>query len=340
MKLKTMFVIAMCFLLSALALGQGQQQRPSTAPQENQERQVTVAGIPGVIAAGAKWTKAWQGYDNADGICAAPDGGLFFAQEQPSTVRKLDSNDYDSAFVKDTHGGASVAIDSKGRIVMAQRTCTDPGRGGQPCNEPTKISIVWPEKERKVLVDNYQGKPLGRLSEAFISKTDTIYFIDGSAFYAKPGVPAVMIGENLRAGGIMLSPDEKTFYLGNGGTIYAFDVQPDGSVKNQREFAKLQNGASGNSMGIDGAGRLYVPAGATGIQVFGPDGKYLGAIPTPRNPVIAAFAGPDKKTLYIVGGGAVAPNGKEFIPGEGIRNNGKTIYKIPMIAQGYMGRAK
>src|SRR5262245_19711253 len=103
MKLKIMFVIVICSLLTALALGQAQQQqgrgqgqqRAPGAPQENQERQVTVEGIPGVISAGAKWTKAWQGFDNADGLCAAPDGGIFFAQEQPSTIRKLDRNDYD-----------------------------------------------------------------------------------------------------------------------------------------------------------------------------------------------------------------------------------------------------
>ena len=148
---------------------------------------MTVAGIPGVIAAGAKWTKAWQGFDNADGLCAAPDGGVFFAQEQPSTIRKLDKNDYDSAFVKDTHG-AGFCRDRLSRAVSLWHRGRVRIRAGAslPCDEPTKVSIVWPEKDRKVLVDNYQGKPLGRLSEAFVSKTDTIYFIDGSAYYAKP----------------------------------------------------------------------------------------------------------------------------------------------------------
>jgi len=42
----------------------------------------------------------------------------------------------------------------------------------------------------------------------------------------------------------------------------------------------------------------------------------------------------------MVGAGALHPNGKEFTLAEGFRNNSKTIYKIPMIAQGYQGRAK
>ena len=38
-------------------------------------------------------------------------------------------------------------------------------------------------------------------------------------------------------------------------------------------------------MAIDAAGRLYVTAQQAGVQVFSPDGKYLGVIPTPRNAI-------------------------------------------------------
>ena len=41
----------------------------------------------------------------------------------------------------------------------------------------------------------------------------------------------------------------------NGATMAAFDVQPDGSLKNQREFAKLTAGGSDGST-IDAAGRV------------------------------------------------------------------------------------
>src|SRR5579871_493503 len=38
-----------------------------------QLRDVTVQAIPGVIAPGAKWSVAWQGTDNADGIVGTAD---------------------------------------------------------------------------------------------------------------------------------------------------------------------------------------------------------------------------------------------------------------------------
>ena len=77
-------------------------------------------------------------------------------------------------------------------------------------------------------------------------------------------------------------------------------------------------GGNADSMCIDNAGRLYVAAG--GVQVFDSTGKHLGTIPTPLNPQAPAFAGKDKKTLFIVGGGAV--------------------YSVAMVAQGIQGRAK
>lgn len=340
MKSKAMFVIVWCLCGSALALSQASaQQQQSPRVHEKLPREVTVTGIPGVIAAGAQWQQVWQGTDNADGILGTPDGGLLFAQEQPSTIRKLDKNDYDSAYVKDTHGAGSVAMDSQGRLIAVQRTCTDPGRANLPCSEPTKVAIVYPEKERKVLADSFQGKPLGRPNDLVVDKKSTVYFSAGAPYYVKPGGQVISLGANIRSNGIMLSPDEKTLYVTNGGVIVAFDIQPDGTVNNRRDFGKLESG-NGDGMAVDAAGRLYVASQTVGVQVFSPEGKHLGTIPTPRDVASIAFSGPDKKMLYATGSGALAPNGKEFTLPEGFRNNAKTIYKIPMLAQGYKGRAK
>jgi gluconolactonase len=54
--------------------------------------------------------------------------------------------------------------------------------------------------------------------------------------------------------------------------------------------------------------------------VFSSDGKALGVIVLPKKPQNIAFAGVDKKVLYAVGRGSA--------------------YKIPVLTQGYKGRAK
>ncbi len=302
-----------------------------------QQREVTVVEIPGVIAAGAKWTLVWQGSDNADGIVGASDGGLLFAQEQPSRVSKLDRNGKVSVFLEDTHGTGALTVDAKGRILGVERTCTDPGRKGAPCAEPTAVAVLAPE--RKILADSFDGKSLGRLNDLIADKKGGVYFNGALTYYLDTAGKVAAIGENIRTNGITLSRDEKTLYVTNGGTLVAFDVRPDGSVVNQRDFARLEAGGNGDGMTIDSGGRLYVSTGP-GVQVISPEGKYLGVIPTPRPAISVAFSGPDKKTLYIVGSGAFGPDGKEFQTPPGVRNNAKTIYKIDMQAQGFTGRVK
>jgi hypothetical protein len=44
--------------------------------------------------------------------------------------------------------------------------------------------------------------------------------------------------------------------------------------------------------------------------------------------------------LYAKGAGMIGPDGKEYITPPGVRNNAKAIYRIDMIAQGYLGRPK
>lgn len=313
---------------------------PVAAQRGNQPpaaREVTVTAIPGVVAANSRWMLAWQGTDNADGIVGTEDGGLLFAQEQPNRVSKLDENDQVSVFLENTHGAGAVAIDAKGRLLAVERTCTDPG--GQPaqCNEPTRVGVLSPQ--RTVLADNADGKPLGRLNDLVAGGNGIVYFTAGGA-YSVTGMGRVSsLGENIRANGIMLSPDERVLYVTNGSSILAFDVQADGRVTNRRDFARLDAGGTGDGMAVDAAGRLYVTS-QPGVQVFDRDGRYLGLIPTPRNAISVAFAGRDKKTLYIVGSGALGADGKAFTPPEGVRNNAKTIYKLATLTEGFKGRAK
>ena len=300
-------------------------------------REVTIAAIPGLVSANSRWVLAWQGTDNADGIVGTEDGGLLFAQEQPNRISRLDANDKVSVALEDTHGTGAIAIDARGRVLAVQRTCTDPGRQPAQCLEPTRIGVLSPD--RKVLADSFDGKPLGRLNDLVADKKGGVYFTVGGAYYVNAAGRVTSLGENIRANGIMLSPDERVLYVTNGSSILAFDVQADGSVSNRRDFATLDAGGTGDGMAIDAAGRLYVTS-QPGVQVFDRNGKYLGLIPTPRNAISVAFAGRDKQTLYVVGSGALGADGKEFTTPEGVRNNAKTIYKLPMLADGFKGRAK
>jgi len=334
MKFKVALTIAFSFGAIAAA------QQPNTFPQPTAAKEVMVTAIPGVIAAGAKWKLVWQGPDNADGIIGTKDGGLLFAQEQPSTIGMLDPNDKFSILVRDTHGTGALAYDNKGRLIGAERTCSDPGGRPTECKEAAELVVLHPT--RLVLASKFGDKTFWRMGEVVADSKGGAYFTDdaGTYFVNPAGRVSLVAGKEVRTNGMALSRDEKTLYLTNGRTIVTFDIQPDGTTTNQRDFAMLQGAAGGDGMCIDSEGRLYVTAGDTGIQVFSVEGKHLGIIPLPRSASSVAFSGPNKKVLYAKGAGMTTPDGNEYRTPEGVRNNAKAIYKIDMTAQGFTARPK
>ena len=159
-----------------------------------------------------------------------------------------------------------------------------------------------------------------------------VYFTvtSGGVFYASPQGVVSQFGNGLSgANGIILSPDEKTLYVTNGPVVVAFDVKADGSLANQREFGKLRGGMGGDGSAVDQQGRLYVATGAS-VDVFEPNGTFLGSIAGIPGLHGTAFGGADKKTLYAI----------VFTGAWGTSSARNRVMAIPTIAQGYTGRAK
>jgi gluconolactonase len=304
------------------------------------EREAVVTAIPGVVAAGAAWEIVWADFETADGIVGTPDGGVLFAQEQTDTIRKLDASGKEYVYLKDTNGAGSVSLDAEGRLFAVQRTCTDTARPfSAACQELTMVSMLAPQ--RRMLANSFpDGRPLGRVNDVMADGRGGAYFTVGGAFHVSAdGVVTTVEDQNIRSNGIMLSADGKVLYVTNNTAVLAFDVRADGTAANRRDFATLNGDSGGDGMTIDSAGRLYVTANM-GVHVFSPEGKHLGLIPAPRRAITVAFSGPDKRTLYVPMLGAVGPDGKPWTTPEGVRNTAMTIYRLPMIAEGFKGRPK
>jgi gluconolactonase len=281
-----------------------------------------VSEIPGVIAAGQRWTFVWQQRgNNGDGIVGTSDGGLLVAQNDSSTVLKLDGSGKASVAYSDTHTGGALSMSSKGELVIVERGL--------------RMRVERLAPRRRLLADSFHGEPLdcigGVINDVTADNRGGVYFTMGGLFHADAKGVVSRYGENLVTNGVILSPDEKTLYVTNLATLAAFDVQPDGSLTNQREFVKFTAGG-GDGSTIDAQGRVYVTTGA-GVEVIGRDGTHLGVIPTPRDVISCAFGGKEKKALFVLARGAQDADGSEVA-------NAAQIWTIPMIAQGYKGRAK
>ena len=298
--------------------GRGGGPQPEPGP-----REYTVTAISGVIDAGARWTFLWQeAGNNGDGIVGTNDGALLIAQNDKSSVLRLDANGSTSTVYSDTHTGGSLSISAKGGVFIVQRGL--------------KTAIMQLAPRRAVLANSHQGDPLEcagtNPNDLSADSRGGVYFTQVGVFYANSQGVVARYGMNITPNGIILSADEKRLYVTNGPTLAAFDVQPDGSLTNQREFANLDGGGNGDGLAIDAAGRIYVTSNP-GVQVISPEGKYLGIIPAPRGVISVAFGGKDKKTLYVLARGAKDANGAEVA-------NAAQVYSIQMLAHGYMGRAK
>lgn len=327
MKSKAAFVAVWCVLSCTTMLGQeGGRGGRGQAPTE------TIApNIPGVVAGGTKVQMLKRDFEvPVNGPVALPDGsGVLITEILKSRVWKFDNDDKISLFHDSSNGALCLAFDSKGRLITNQ---TMPA-------ERNKIAVIYPKGQETVLADNFEGKPFGRPNDLVVDKKGGVYFTDPgpneaqikighpktepAVFYVPPGGKTIKIADGIgRPNGLQLSPDEKILYVDDtlGDYILAFDIQPDGTGRNRRNFAKLDEGKEfgPDGMTIDGAGRLYL-TGRGGIQVFNSQGQFLGKIPAGGGGDVA-FGGPDKKTLYIT--------------------TGTTVSKVQMLAQGFKGRAK
>ena len=306
-------VLAKCKTPPPVAQGRGAPGRGGNQAPNPNPREYTVKEIPGVISGGAQWKTVWEEPgNNADGLAATKDGGILIAQNDRSDVVKLDRSGKATIAYRDTNTGGALSYNAKGALFIAERALNP---------------AIWQlEPKRQMLANKYNGDPFdcigGVLNDIAADRNGGVYFTMNGLGYASPAGVVTRYGQDLRTNGIVLSPDEKTLYVTNQGTLAALDVQPGGSLTNQREFVKLEGGG-GDGSTVDKDGRIYVTGGA-GVNVISPDGKYLGAIPTPRNVISLAFSGADRKTLYAVG--VYNDDAGRHVQ----------ILAIPMIAKGFM----
>ena len=306
MKVAVVLFSALCTASIYAQAGQGGR---AGAPPPAPAVETTATAIPGVVAAGTKVKIVKDGLRSSEGPVAMPDGTTLFTEPGASKVYKIDKNGALSVFIENTNRANGLALDSKGRLIA---TTAD------------SIEVLHPT--RQVL-----AKMPSRPNDLVVAKNGGIFFTlpsdkPSAVYYLAPGGgQPVKMGEAASAHGIQLSPDEKTLYSADssGEYLIAFDVQPDGKLTNHRNFGKYQGlptkESHADGIAVDSEGRVYVGI-ATGVQVFSPKGEALGLIPTSQRPQNLAFAGPNKKTLYLA-----TPT---------------ALFSVETIAKGYAGRAK
>ena len=265
----------------------------------------TASGIKGVVADNTRPELVQEGFMFTEGPVGTADGGLYFSDIMGADkTYRLEPGGKISVYRSGTNGMNGLALMRDGSLIGAEgtgRRISKAGAGGPV-----------------TLTEGISGMRLMAPNDLIVDAKGGIYFTDpgprpvvpGRKSYvyylpAGAGQPRVVNDSITRPNGLTLTNNGKTLIVDDtvGDTVFAFDVESDGSVKNKRAFAKLHEVQPGQESGADGMtidsqDRIYVTT-TSGIQVFDAKGGYAGTIKVPRQPANCAFAGPGKRTLYI-----------------------------------------
>jgi len=285
-----------------------------------------------------------------EGPAVAPDGSIYFTDAPFGPADQTMIHRYDprtattTLFTAKAGKSNGLAFDREGRLLAC-----DGADGGGRCIARWNVATG----ERTVLADRFDGKRFNAPNDLCVDRKDRIYFTDPRYIGSEPReldhqavyrieksgpaseVTVTEVTHDVEMpNGIVLSPDERTLYVGDhnsGGNrlspddpppkpgamrIYAFPLDADGKTNGPRrtlvDFGK-ENGCDG--IAVDTAGNLYATCRSLarpGILVVDPAGKELAFLPTAPGGQTGLFddwrgipsnvefgAGPDSHTLYV-----------------------------------------
>lgn len=145
------------------------------------------------------------------------------------------------------------------------------------------------------------------LGRAYVGNFGWDIFAPGDPVPAKlalvlpDGTVRVVAEDLIFPNGSVITPDGRTLIVGESfaGQLTAFDVGPDGSLSNRREWAKLE-GVVPDGICLDAEGAIWVASPVSGavLRVV-QGGKVTHKIPVATEAYACMLGGPGRRTLFV-----------------------------------------
>jgi gluconolactonase len=266
-----------------------------------------------------------------EGPAVAPDGRVFFTNASTAKILIWNPKTGQLSTFRENSGEANgLLFDHSGRLLACE------GKAGRVTRTDLKTGEIT------VLVDQFNGHPLGAPNDLTIDAMGRIYFTSrlpnddpktknvNSVYRIDPDgkVARVLHEPDIHMpNGVEISPDGFHLYLiesdgreGRNRCILVYRLHADGSILKADQFGPrlidLSPGRGGDGLCVDEEGNLYVAAGLhktrgtsetldtkPGIHVISRKGTLLAYLATPIDTLTnCTFGGEDRKTLFITCG--------------------------------------
>jgi gluconolactonase len=235
---------------------------------------------------------------------------LLFSDMPDDHLRRWSQKDGVSTFRKPCNKSNGLAWDHQGRLIACEHASSH-------------LTRTEADGSITVLVSHHDGKELNSPNDVVVKSDGAIYFSDptygrkehfgvprepqlafrGVYRIAPDGEALTLLADDFgQPNGLCFSLDEKVLFVNDTDRqhIRAFDVKADGTLANNRIWAKTVGDGAGapDGMKIDSAGNVYC-CGPSGIHVFAPDATCLGVINVPEYTANFCWGDDDFKSLFI-----------------------------------------
>jgi len=238
------------------------------------------------------WELVAEGFAFTEGPAVDAKGTLYFTDVFRGKIFRLNEAGKAEVFIDQSFGTNGLMFGPDGRLYGCQ-------------NGKKRIVAYDSAGKDTVIAEDVKSNDL------VVTRAGAIYFTDPEnqqIWYISPRGEKRVVERGLGyANGIALWPDQGTLVVADmkGFNLWAYRVEPDGSLKFKQPYytmqlpaGKIDSGADG--MKIDAAGRAYV-ATHLGLQVFDPQGRLSGIIAKPQTAWLSnvIIGGPNLDTLYV-----------------------------------------
>ncbi len=276
--------------------------------------------VEALVPSDATIEKLAEGFTFIEGpVWDRSESRLLFSDVRGNTIYQWTEADGASPFIDPVFEGDETGLrsissngltfDAEGRLIICEHGYR-------------RISRLEADGTRSVVVEQYDGGQLNSPNDAVYASDGSLYFTDppyglegleespmreldfNGVYRLRPdGELELLVRDQTRPNGIVLSPDETTLYVANSDAEnkvwMAYDINEDGA-SNARVFYDVNDqdapGAA-DGMKVDLAGNIFA-TGPGGVWIIASDGTHLGTISTGEVTANVGW-GDDGRTLYM-----------------------------------------